>query len=177
MTTPARVIAIPVAALVLLGACSGDDDSAGDTTTAASAASTVATTAATTAAPTTGAPTTSAGATTAPPATAGPTAPPTTDPVTGDRPVTGGSVEIIVMVGVDDAATAGGRVEPVAVGSEVELRLYSDSAEEYHIHDLDLEQAVPGGVEAVFQFVADRPGRYDVESHTSGAVLVTIEVV
>jgi hypothetical protein len=102
------------------------------------------------------------------------TAPPMS---TDDKPVAGGEHEIIVQVGVDDAATLGSRVEQVPAGSEVVLRLLSESDEDYHVHGLDLEKRVAAGVEAVFRFTADTPGRFDVESHTTEQVLLVIDVV
>lgn len=193
MRTPAWVVAIPVVALTaLLASCSDDGSSSGTTTggvptsTISASSTTVAdsssSVAATTVAPTTTvAPATTTapiGSSVAPAGTTGPsgTSPATTDPVTRDRPVIGGSVEVIVQVGVDDATTLGGRTEQVPLGSSVELRLFSPSAEEYHVHGFDLDQTVPGGVEAVFLFTADRTGSYEVESHTTGRLLVVLQV-
>jgi hypothetical protein len=94
-----------------------------------------------------------------------------------DQPVAGGSHEIIVQVGVDDAPTLGSRVEQVPVGSDVVLRLLSDGDEDYHLHGYDLEKQVAAGVEAVIRFTADEPGRFEVESHTTEQVLLVIDVV
>jgi hypothetical protein len=118
---------------------------------------------------------TSSGATDpAPATTAATTAPPMS---TDDQPVAGGEHEIIVQIGVDDAATLGSRVEQVPAGSDVVLRLLSESDEDYHVHGFDLEKRVAAGVEAVFRFTADTPGRFDVESHTTEQVLLVIDVV
>jgi hypothetical protein len=110
----------------------------------------------------------------APATTAATTAPPMS---TDDQPVAGGEHEIIVQIGVDDAATLGSRVEQVPAGSDVVLRLLSESDEDYHVHGFDLEKRVAAGVEAVFRFTADTPGRFDVESHTTEQVLLVIDVV
>jgi hypothetical protein len=83
------------------------------------------------------------------PASTGDTAAPATEQIPGS------SNEIIVHVGVDDAATVGSRVENVALGSDVVLRLTSDTDETYHVHGYDLEQKVAAGVEAQFEFTAD----------------------
>jgi hypothetical protein len=91
--------------------------------------------------------------------------------------VAGDEQEIIVQVGVDDAVTLGSRVEQVPVGSDVVLRLLSESDEEYHLHGYDLEKRVAAGVEAVFRFTAEATGRFDVESHTSEQILLVIDVV
>jgi hypothetical protein len=108
-----------------------------------------------------------------------PSSTPTVSPTTSmpDEPAPDGGTEILVTVGTDDAVTLGSRVEPVPLGSEVSLRLVDDAkAEEYHVHGYDLEQSVDPGVEAAFTFTADQPGRFEVESHTTGDVLVVLEV-
>lgn len=118
----------------------------------------------------------SGGAATDPPvATTAAVTPPSMS--TEDKPVAGGEHEIIVQVGVDDAATLGSRVEQVPVGSDVVLRLLSEGDEDYHVHGFDLEKRVAAGVEAVFRFTVDQPGRFDVESHTTEQVLLVIDVV
>jgi hypothetical protein len=174
-----RALVVPAVAAVLLAAC-GDDDTA-EPTTAATTNVTPTTAAATTAAATTEAPTTAAPTTAAPTTAAPTTAVPTSVPPTEVPPVeptlAGEPVEITVNVGVDDATTLGERVETVTMGTDVTLRLYSEQPEEYHVHGFDLEQAVPGGTEASFEFVADRAGRFEVESHDTGRLLLVIEVV
>jgi hypothetical protein len=112
--------------------------------------------------------------TTAAVATAPVTAPAGTSP---DKPVDGGSHEIIVQVGIDDAGTLGSRVEQVPVGSDVVLRLLSEGDEDYHVHGYDLEKRVAAGVEAVIRFTADQPGRFEIESHTTEQVLLVLDVV
>jgi heme/copper-type cytochrome/quinol oxidase subunit 2 len=151
-----------MAALLVLAAC-GDDGAAAPTATGLSATTT-------TAAPAT----TTASTTTSPPTTAATTT--TEATTTVPAPAVGESYEIIVIVGVDDAVTLGERVEQVPVGADVNLRLVSDRAEEYHVHGIDLEQRVPAGTEASFQFTVTEPGRYEVESHRNHDVLVVIEV-
>jgi len=151
MRTPARLLAIPVLAALLLAAC-GDDDDAG------SSATTVA------AAPTT-APATTIGAVTVPatiPATTG-----------GEQPAEGDVAEITVLVGLDSGPD---RVEQVRLGQQVVITLQSDQDEEYHLHDYDLTQKAAAGVEATLSFVADKPGRFELESHVTDEVLLVLEV-
>jgi len=81
-----------------------------------------------------------------------------------------------VHVGVDDAATVGSRVENVKLGDHVVLRLVSDSDETYHVHGYDLEQKVAAGVEAQFEFTADKAGDFEVESHNTEKVYVVLHV-
>lgn len=150
-----RTIAAAAAAALLLISCGSDDDAtdAGDTTAAVE---------------TTGAPdTTAAVETTAAPDT---TAPVDTTPETA----VDGPVQIDVVIGVDDGPD---RIEKVKLGSDVTLNITNpDAADEFHIHTIDLEKAVDAGVTATFNFVADTPGSYEVESHETEDVLVVIEV-
>ncbi len=151
------------AGLVLLAGCG--DDSGQQTAAATTAATTVTAPAAPTTAPvsaTTTVVTTTAAAptTTEPPAPAGP-----------------GPVTISVRVGVDDAATTGGRVERVPLGSQVRVELTADRALEYHLHDpYDIEVRGAPGATAVIEFTADRPGEVELERHDTGALLVLLVI-
>ena len=109
--------------------------------------------------------------------------PASSDPaVTGDtaapgtNQIPGAPNEIIVHVGLDDAATVGARVEKVKLGDHVVLRLVSDTDETYHVHGYDLEQKVAAGVEAQFEFTADKAGDFEVESHNTEKVFVVLHV-
>jgi hypothetical protein len=85
-----------------------------------------------------------------------------------------GPVQIDVKVGTDSGPD---RVEKVKLGSDVTLNITNaDAADEYHVHTIDLEQKVDKGVTATFNFVADTPGTYEVESHLTETVLLVIEV-
>lgn len=183
MRTLYRSLALPVVVAALLAGCGDDSDTTG--TTDGRPTSTEATTS-------TSGPSSTAVTTTAPPSTLSPiatavsvpmgtgpgiTTEPTLPDGSGDQPVSGDAIEIIVHVGVDDAATLGERVEQVPVGSDVVLRLFSEQAEQYHVHGVDLERDVPAGVEAVFEFTPPAPGRYEVETHRGDTLLLVIEVV
>jgi hypothetical protein len=150
MATPWRSVVVPAALVVVLAAC-GSDNNGGASTTPA--------------------PSSPAASGTAPsPASTGDTAAPTASSIAG------ASNEIIVHVGVDDAATVGSRVENVKLGDNVILRLTSDSDENYHVHGYDLEQKVAAGVEAQFEFKADMAGDFEVESHVTDKVYVVLHV-
>ena len=85
-----------------------------------------------------------------------------------------GPVQIDVRVGTDSGPD---RVELVAKGSEVQLNITNPGADDsFHIHGYDLEEDVPKGSTATFNFTAGLTGRFEVESHTTEAVLVVIEV-
>jgi hypothetical protein len=158
MATPWRPLVVPALFVVLLAACGSDNGSSAATTTPA-----VTTAAGQTAS--------TAPASTVPsPASTGDTAGPVTEQIPG------ASDEIIVHVGVDDAATVGSRVEDVKLGDNVILRLTSDTDEAYHVHGYDLEQKVAAGVEAQFEFTADKAGDFEVESHITNKVYVVLHV-
>jgi len=150
MATRWRTVLVPAVLVVALAACGSDNSksSASPTTTSASGAAAA----------------TAATASTSPsPSGTAPSPASTSD-------------EIIVHVGVDDAATVGSRVENVKLGDNVILRLTSDSDEDYHVHGYDLEQKVAAGVEAQFEFKADMAGDFEVESHVTNKVYVVLHV-
>jgi len=164
MATRWRTVLVPAVLVVALAACGSDNSksSASPTTTSASgAAAATAATASTSPSPSGTAPS---------PASTGDTAAPEPSSIAG------ASDEIIVHVGVDDAATVGSRVENVKLGDNVILRLTSDSDEDYHVHGYDLEQKVAAGVEAQFEFKADMAGDFEVESHVTNKVYVVLHV-
>jgi hypothetical protein len=88
----------------------------------------------------------------------------------------GAEQEIIVHVGVDDAATLGSRVEHVAQGHTVVLRLVSDGDENYVIPGYNLRQRVAAGVEAQFEFQADKAGSFPVQSTVTNKTYLVLEV-
>ncbi len=148
-----RALALIPATAILLVACGNDDETSTDSTVAETTVPAADTTAASTTLP-----------------SAGTTAPQDTTPQTAPD----GPVQIDVVVGLDSAAD---RVELVKAGSEVQLNITNpDAADEFHIHGIELEKAVDAGVTATFNFVADTPGTYEVESHVTEDVLVIIEV-
>jgi hypothetical protein len=153
MATRWRTIVVPAVLAVAVTACGSDNGGSSSTPTSATA---------TTA--------TAVSSTVPTPASTGATAAPQTSSIPG------ASDEIIVHVGVDDAATVGSRVENVTLGENVILRLTSDSDEEYHIHGYDLDQRVAAGVEAQFEFTADQAGDFEVESHVSDKVYLVLHV-
>ena len=164
MATRWRTVLVPAVLVVALAACGSDNSksSASPTSTSASgAAAATAATASTSPSPSGTAPS---------PASTGDTAAPEPSSIAG------ASDEIIVHVGVDDAATVGSRVENVKLGDNVILRLTSDSDEDYHVHGYDLEQKVAAGVEAQFEFKADMAGDFEVESHVTNKVYVVLHV-
>jgi hypothetical protein len=161
MATPWRRLVVPTLLAIVLTAACGSDNGSSATTTAAASGGTSAPGQVATSAPATSADN---------PAVTGDTAAP------GTGQIPGAPNEIIVHVGVDDAATVGSRVENVKLGDHVVLRLVSDTDETYHVHGYDLEQKVAAGVEAQFEFTADKAGDFEVESHNTEKVYVVLHV-
>lgn len=148
-----RALALIPATAILLVACGNDDETSTDSTVAEATVPAADSSAAETTVP--------ASDSTAPQETTVETA-------------VDGPVQIDVMVGIDSAED---RIELVKVGSEVQLNITNpDAADEFHIHGIELEKEVEAGVTATFNFVADAPGTYEVESHVTEDVLVIIEV-
>ena len=90
-----------------------------------------------------------------------------------DAPAEGNTVEIIIDV--DDPAQVG-KTWPVGLGQTVVLRLLSDTDQEYHVHGYDIETQAAAGVEATIEFTADQAGDFEVESHTTDAILAILQV-
>ena len=82
-----------------------------------------------------------------------------------------------ITVAFAGGAVAGGPAEvTVSSGERVHLEVTSDVEEEVHVHGFDLKQPVGPGVAAVFDFVADLPGIWEVELEGSGVPLLRLEV-
>lgn len=152
MPTLWRLLLVPVAAAALVTACGGDNSSSSTATVPGQTN------------------TTAPGSTVPTPASTGDTeAEPSSE-------IPGASNEIIVHVGVDDAATVGSRVENVQLGQDVVLRLTSDGDEDYVVQGYNLDQKVASGVEAQFEFTADKAGTFPVMSRTTNKVYVVLHV-
>lgn len=66
----------------------------------------------------------------------------------------------------------------VAQGSTVRLFFVNPNEDdEIHLHGYDLGGSnLPAGEEAIFEFVADEAGNFEVESHVTGEVLMVLVV-
>jgi hypothetical protein len=174
MSTPAPRLVIPslvVAVAVTvsaLSACSGDDDGpAVDSAATTTVALTLPPTPDTADLPVSTPP---------PPDTADlPTS--TVAPTTVETSSTPAPVAISVTVGVDSGPD---RVDTVPAGTLVTLTVVNPTgADEFHLHGFDLGdgQELPAGQPATFTFTADTTGRFELESHETGDVIMILEVV
>lgn len=64
----------------------------------------------------------------------------------------------------------------VALGTEVRIEITSDVADELHLHGYDLELELEPGEPGVLEFTADREGRFELETHSTGLQLLQLEV-
>lgn len=85
-------------------------------------------------------------------------------------------------VHVVEIRITGGKVSPppgrvdIARGETVRLVVHSDAADEVHVHGYDRETQVGPGSDAVIEFVADKTGLFEVETHERGLVLTQLAV-
>jgi len=61
-------------------------------------------------------------------------------------------------------------------GDEVRFAVESDVADEIHVHGYDIEEEVPAGGRAKFDFPADIDGVFEVELHGSGTQIAELTV-
>jgi hypothetical protein len=66
--------------------------------------------------------------------------------------------------------------EPVAKGDTVKLVVTTDTADEVHVHGVNVEKETTPGTPVTITFVAKDPGIYEVETHESGLQLLQLEV-
>ena len=89
-----------------------------------------------------------------------------------------GSISINVNVGTDDYDTlAGDRVVKVALGSAVTITLTDPNEDQdYHLHVYDVGAEAKKGEPGIISLVVDQAGQFDVESHTTGKMLLVLVV-
>lgn len=89
-------------------------------------------------------------------------------------PVASNIVNISVTVGKDSSPT---REEKVKLNATVQIALLNPTADdEFHLHGYDIEQAQKAGEQGLLSFVADKAGRFELESHVTNAPLVILVV-
>jgi hypothetical protein len=87
------------------------------------------------------------------------------------------TAEASVAVEVRDGQPVGGPKElTVAKGDTVTIEVSVDAPQEIHVHGYELEAEATPDAPAVIEFTADLEGVFDVESHTSEALLAKVVV-
>lgn len=78
---------------------------------------------------------------------------------------------VSILVDADSGET---QEVSVALGTPMVIRIRSSAAEEFHLHGYDLELT---GTDVTFQFVADKLGEFELETHGSGALVLRLSVL
>ena len=105
-----------------------------------------------------------------------------TDPASTSAPTSTASKETpesgtpsTESVAIEIDADAGvAEVASVALGSPVVIQVFSETEQEFHLHGYDIELM---GDDVTFDFIADKLGDFELESHESGEILLTLSVV
>ena len=87
-----------------------------------------------------------------------------------------GKTDTIQVAVKDGKVTPATHREPVAKGDTVKLVVTTDTADEVHVHGVDIEKETSPGKPVTITFVAKDPGIYEVETHESGLQLLQLEV-
>lgn len=115
----------------------------------------------------------------APVSTESPVASPTDAPVPPtstagkDTPASGtpATESLYLEVDLEDDAPVDASV---VVGSPVTIVITSDEEHEFHLHGYDIELS---GDEVTFEFVADKLGEFELETHDTSEVVVVLDVI
>jgi FtsP/CotA-like multicopper oxidase with cupredoxin domain len=81
-----------------------------------------------------------------------------------------------------DVTIANGKITPpattydVSLGATVTINVTSDAADTVHVHGYEIEKEATAGTKTVITFVADKTGRYEVETHIIEATIATLNV-
>jgi hypothetical protein len=160
---------------LLLVACGGDETTpATSIAPTPTSAATVPTTAAR--APVTTAPADPAATAPQPPTTAAPRTSPPPPTTTAPPPPTTEAGPLRIVVDVVGGVVTGEERVVVDRGTEIELTVTSNRADEVHVHGYDYKADVDAATPAVIVFVADLPGIYEIELEDSHLVLLELEV-
>ena len=86
-----------------------------------------------------------------------------------------GPVTIDVTVGTDSGRD---RVENVPTGTDVTINIVNPTADdEFHLHGYDMSTGETAkGVTASISFTADKPGKFEVESHVTEEIILVVVV-
>lgn len=87
-----------------------------------------------------------------------------------------GQTDTIQVAVKDGKVTPATHREPVVKGDTVKLVVTTDTADEVHVHGVEIEKETLPGKPVTITFVAKDPGIYEVETHESGLQLLQLEV-
>ena len=120
--------------------------------------------------------TTEAATTTDAPATTEEPPPPATTEAPPATTATAATPAVVRIVVVGGRPEGGIRRASVRRGREVIVRVSSDVADHIHLHGYDLIADVAPGAPAELTFVADVPGRFEIELEDRGVPIADIQV-
>ena len=101
----------------------------------------------------------------------------TTTTTTSETTTTAAASPIVVTVVVENGAPKGGIVrQTVSKGDHVVLVVTSDVADEIHLHGYDKKTDVTAGGTARLPFVANIPGRFEVELESRSVQIADLTV-
>lgn len=106
------------------------------------------------------------------------TSPPGADATVTPTPTsTAAAADVTVEIEIAgrDVAPPPGRTS-VPLGARVRIEIAADQADTVHVHGYDVEAGVMPTAPAVFEFTADQPGLFEVETHDSGLLLTQLVV-
>jgi len=83
------------------------------------------------------------------------------------------TIEITLADG--KVSPSGERVD-LALGQTFVLTITADHDDQVHVHGFDTTIDVPAGSTVVTELVADRVGRYEVESHNPALIIVVLQI-
>ena len=95
---------------------------------------------------------------------------------TGGDAGSSGKTDTIRVAVKDGKVTPATHREPVPKGDTVKLVVTTDTADEVHVHGVDIEKETVPGKPVTITFVAKDAGIYEVETHESGLQLLQLEV-
>jgi hypothetical protein len=120
--------------------------------------------------------TTEAATTTDAPATTEEPPPPATTEAPPATTTTAATPAVVRIVVVGGQPEGGIRRASVRRGREVIVRVTSDVADHIHLHGYDLIADVAPGAPAELTFVADIPGRFEIELEDRGVPIADLQV-
>jgi predicted small secreted protein len=94
----------------------------------------------------------------------------------GGSDTAAGTVKTIKVAVKDGKVVPATHREDVPKGDEVRLIVTTDTADEVHVHGVNIEKETEPGKPITITFTAKDAGIYEVETHKSNLVLMQLEV-
>lgn len=82
----------------------------------------------------------------------------------------------IAIALADGTVSPNGERVDLSLGQTFVLTITADHDDQVHVHGFDTTIDVPAGATVVKELVADRVGRYEVESHNPALIIVVLQI-